>query len=329
MLLGPVTIAASLLPLIFTAAITSLALSCSGILYLWSVPIIWPETYDAYHSLYLLAQWIAICVSCIFIGGYVWQISYESKKMSRALSATREELLRQQRISSLGTQAAAAAHELGSPLSTIAIIVKEMEKELSKNEDFKEDIKLLSTQTQRCSNILKELSQNKKTTRGELLPPLTTEALIKLIAAPYLAEKPDVEIEFIYEDQSIKNTALFHRTPEISHGLGNLIQNAIGFAKAGVKIIPYWDDKGKTFTIDIIDDGKGFSSSVLSKIGEPYISSRKTSEKDTGGNMGLGIFIAKTLLESTGANLKFTNAANKKGGIVKISWPKDSIERFL
>lgn len=323
MLLAPLTVGASRLPVAETSILTSLTLICSVLLYYYSVPLIWPENAPTFPHLFLVGQWVAVAVTILFMAGFVWKTASESRKMSAALMSTKEALMAQQKMSALGAQAAAAAHELGSPLSTIAIIVQDLQNEFGNDEELQEDIGLLSSQTERCRSILADLSRNYEAPTEEITPPLNSEALIKLIAEPYLSEHRNIQLVFEYEDGfAADKQPLFHKTPELSHGFGNILQNAIQFAKAAVTI--KIDDTQDSFTITFQDDGKGFSPSVLNKIGEPYISSRK----GTDGHMGLGIFIAKALLEQTGADITAKNRKDQSGAEIQVRWPRLAIENL-
>lgn len=323
MLLAPLTVGASRLPFLQTSILTGLTLTCSFILYFYSMPLIWPEEAPSFPHVFLIGQWLAIGISIIFMAGFVWKTASESRKMSTALMSTKEALMAQQKMSALGAQAAAAAHELGSPLSTIAIIVQDLENEFGNDEDLKEDIGLLSSQTERCRNILADLSRNFEEPTEEITPPLTTEALLTLIAEPYLADHGKKSLVFVYEDGFDKDIQpLFHKTPELSHGFGNILQNALQFAEQTVSIKIQSSDK--EFIITCQDDGKGFSPSVLNRVGEPYISTRKNQD----GHMGLGIFIAIALLEQTGATLIAKNIKGQKGAQIVVRWPRLAIEKL-
>lgn len=321
MLLAPLTVGASRLPLVQTSILTCVTLLCSIFLYYASMPLVWPGNAPSFPALFLAGEWLAIGITTLFIAAFVWKTAHESRKMSAALLSTRDALMAQQKMYELGTQAAAAAHELGSPLSTIAIIVKDLEHEFANDEHLKEDIALLCSQTERCRKILADLSHNFETPKEELTPPLNMDALIELISEPYRKEHPEISITYTYEGDANKDKQpQFHKTPELSHGLGNILNNAVQFAQTDIHVTISGDDKH--FRVTITDDGPGFPASVLNKIGEPYISTRK----DQNGHMGLGLFIAKSLLEYTGAQLQIKNAKDETGAIAEIIWPYKAIE---
>ncbi len=318
LIIAPVTVGASLLPLRFIAPLTTMALLSIAVLSQFFIPMAWPT--DTYHMLplFIIGQWVALGLSCLFIVLYVWRTAQDAKNMSEALHATQLALLRQQKITSLGAQAAATAHELGSPLSTIAIIAKELEQETGAQHPLADDIALLVSQSNRCRDILHEFSRGKNEAE-EKVTPLDPASLLQLIAEPHQIENSAVKIHCRNLTNNHGKPPRLYKSPELSHGLGNLIQNAIQFAHKEVQLNSEWNKDN--LSIYIQDDGKGFSSSILTKIGQPYVSTRKNSSK----NMGLGVFIAKTLLESTGATLHFDNAP-EGGGLITIDWPRKNIE---
>ena len=206
--------------------------------------------------------------------------------------------------------AAAAAHELGTPLATIAVIAKELARDLPPDSPFTEDAQLLLSQTARCRTILAELAHQREADGGEPYARLPISVLVAAAGEPYHR----VTIETVYETEGPPgDQPAIARSPEIMHGLGNIIQNAVQFAHERVEVMTSWDKN--CIEIEVADDGPGFPAMVLSRLGEPYLSGRR----DEAEHMGLGIFIAETLLRRTGATLAFTNAPDG-GAVVRVTW---------
>ena len=278
--------------------------------------LLWDADHLALPLLYVFAVWLALSISTAFIAAYTWSVTAEGRQMSSALAETRLALAREQRVSAVGALAAAAAHELGSPLGTIAVIAKELSRDLPPDSPFGEDARLLLSESARCRTILAELSQRKDKTEGPIPPfdlvPIT--ALAQAAGEPY--HTSSVTVDYTSEGDA-KTQPLATTKPEIMHGLGNLIHNAAQFAQQHVEVFVYWD--ARKVEITVTDDGPGYSPQILSRIGEPYISTRLGD----GTHMGLGIFIAKTLLENTGANLIFSNA-EEGGAVARVIWSRDA-----
>ena len=233
--------------------------------------------------------------------------------MRDAFAATQLALAREQRISAVGALAAAAAHQLGSPLATIAVVARELVRDLSHDSPYAEDAQLLLSQSERCRTILAELSHQRDGEEAGHFARLPVSALVEAAGEPH--RDPRVALAFATVPPAAGAPAepLVSPSPEIMHGLGNLIQNAAQFARREVAITTSWS--AATVTVEIIDDGPGFSQQVLGRIGEPYISGRGGETQ----HMGLGIFIAQSLLERTGARLAFANAPDG-GAEVTVEW---------
>jgi two-component system sensor histidine kinase RegB len=261
---------------------------------------------------------MALVCAIVFVASYTFAVAEEARRMSDALSATQMALAREQRVSALGGLAAAAAHELGSPLSTIAVAAKELERDVPSDSPYADDVRLLVSQSQRCSEILAQLSHLPEevdpATPFERLP---LSALVELAALPY--EKDEVEVDFEQKGEDGVPEPMVPRTPELLHGLGTLIQNAVQFAKSRVVVESGWD--GDEARIAILDDGPGFSPVVLAELGEPYVSSRSGG----GGHMGLGVFIALSLLDRGGAAVAFDNRP-EGGARVVVRWDRAILE---
>lgn len=284
------------------------------------IPLPWPGPLPGLSGLYALGFFLALVFAIVFMAIYVWRTSSDARNLARALDETRMALTRQQQTAALGAQAAAATHELGSPLNTIHVIASELKKDVPADSPLAEDINLLYGQSQRCREILAGFSKTPKDRESpDLIGPYWPQALVSTIIDPYRSENPAIDVRIESAGAPGTQMPTIARRAEIVSGLGNIFQNAIQHARTAVHIRNYWDRE--SFTISVEDDGQGFSQSVLSRIGEPYISTRAES----GGNMGLGLFISQTLLGQTGAKVGFSNWP-EGGAVVTISWNRKDIE---
>lgn len=311
LILAPLTVAATALSRVSVAALTGLVLVCVAGLAEYHMPLVWPGGTLEPHPLYALGVWVALSTAAIFMAVYVWSVAHEARRVSAALQATQGALAREQRLSALGALAAAAAHELGTPLGTIAVVAKEIAREIPADDPLSEDIRLLQSQVARCRDILAELARKPEADGGAPFDRLTARAMIEAAAAPHRI--PGKTLEVAARGLEGIPEPVLARDPELVHGLGNLLQNALEFAASRVHALAEWDDV--SLTISIADDGPGFPNQTLARIGEPYISTRS----GRGAHMGLGIFIAQTLLERTGAAVSFRNRS-EGGAEVVIRW---------
>ncbi|WP_029011068.1 ActS/PrrB/RegB family redox-sensitive histidine kinase [Azospirillum halopraeferens] len=317
LILAPMTVAAAILSRYSVVLLTGLSLVCLTVLALWQFPLPWPETLPALAPLYAFGIWLSLSVSSVFIAAYVFRVADEARRYADALAATQVALSREQRLGALGALAAAAAHELGSPLGTIAVVAKELSRELPPDSPFVEDVALLQSQVMRCREILADLARKPEADGGDPFERMPLTAVIEEAAAPHHVGGIDLVIE--RPDPPAGDEPVVRRSPEVLHGLGNFIQNAYQFAERRVTVTVEWDSGSAM--ISIMDDGPGFPPTVLSRIGEPYISTRG----DRGGHMGLGIFIAQTLLEKAGATVGYSN--NRGGGArVVVRWKRTILE---
>src|SRR5690606_11913064 len=245
-------------------------------------------------------MWLAVVSSIAFTGMYAYRVAEEARLLADALSATELVLQREQHISALDGLAAAAAHELGTPLATITLVAREMEKALGDDPRFHEDVTLLRSQSERCREILKRLTSLSSESE-EHMARLPLTSLIEEMAAPHR----DFGIDIEFQPEACDGPEpVGRRNPGVIYGLGNLVENAVDFARNHVIIRWSWDHA--MVRITIVDDGPGFPAEVLDRIGEPYVS-RRPAGATAGGGLGLGLFIAKTLLERSGAALDFAN----------------------
>jgi two-component system sensor histidine kinase RegB len=322
LILAPVLIAAISLPLRYTLPLGVFAVICSTLIAFFYWPLPWAgDEALALPPIYILATWVANLVSIVFIGTYAWQVAEENRLMADALTATELVLAREQHLTQLDGLAAAAAHELGTPLSTITLIAKELQIALGKDSPHAEDVKLLREQAQRCREILGKLSALPSGwapfERAKL------SALIEEVVAPHRDFGTAIDIVL---PPDAAGEPVMARSPAILYGLGNLVENAVDFAESRAEIAVRWSEQDVAVTIS--DDGPGFSPEILKRIGEPYVTSRRRSgnEGEESG-LGLGFFIAKTLLERSGATVTFLNRqAPEHGAVVLAHWPRAELE---
>lgn len=319
LILVPVTISATILGLGSTVSLSLLAFVCVSLLAVFHLPLPFPEPGFGLPWLFILGTWVALTLGIAFLSFYAWRVAEEARQMSDALAETQLTLAREQRLSSLGALAAAAAHELGTPLGTIALVARELARELPAESDQAEDVELLNSQVARCREILARLARDPA---GGEDATYARIALRTMVAATAEAVQRDgVSFEVRSENGLAGQLAepIIRRSPEMQQGLANLIENAFEFARGEVQIIVGRDEE--TFRLEIADDGPGFAPGVLGLLGEPYVSTRRQA-----GRMGLGVFISKTLLERTGADVRFANRSRGAGARVTISWPRAAIE---
>ncbi len=331
LLIVPVAVSASTQKPVNTIFLGVLAITCTTGLAFFSEPMPWyPGTSLDLPFLFKVGVWAGVVSGMLFIGLYAWRIAKETRQMSNALAATEMVLAREQQLSALDGLAAAAAHELGTPLSTISVIAKELERELPDDSPLADDVTLLRTQAQRCRDILGTLTERD----GEsdiMLAHLPLSHLIEEVVQPHKAFGRDITVEIkAVDDISDMDAAqpILSRNPGVIYGLGNIIENAVDFARSKVEVIAQWS--GNEVFITIIDDGPGFRSAVMEHLGEPYVTTRPaTGGKDTSAmlGMGLGFFIAKTLLERSGARIALSNRhLPQSGAVVRVTWPRNLID---
>jgi two-component system, sensor histidine kinase RegB len=323
--LGPVLISATALPRRMTLLLGGLAALCATALVFVHLPLPWAS--DDRLELpptYMLAIWLSLLLAVAFISAYAWQVAEEARLLADALAATELVLAREQHLSQLDGLAAAAAHELGTPLSTITVIAKELERTLEKGSPHADDIKLLREQAQRCRDILAKLTE--LSTASGPFDRMKLSALIEEVVAPH--RNFGVAIEVVLPPDRAAEPA-GARNPAVLYGLGNLVENAVDFARLRVQVSAQWS--GEEVTVTIADDGPGFSPEVLGRLGEPYVTSRGNGrpavEAETGG-LGLGFFIAKTLLERSGGALSCINRPlPQSGAVVQVRWARADFEK--
>ena len=322
LMLAPVTVSATILSRRSVFWLSGLTVAAISLLAIVHLPLPWRDMPVPTPPLYILGVWTALVSSTLFIAGYTWSIAEEARRMRDAFAATQLALAREQRVSAVGGIAAAAAHQLGSPLATIAVVAKELVRDLPTDSPYAEDALLLLSQSERCRTILADLAHQRDGESGSPFTRLPFSALVEAAGEPHGASGIDI----LYATAAGRDAdarpveePLVARSPEIMHGLGNFIQNAAQFAQREVSVTTSWSED--TVAVDIVDDGPGFPQQVLARIGEPYISGRGGETQ----HMGLGIFIAQSLLERTGARVSFANLPDG-GAQVLVEWRRATLE---
>lgn len=321
--LAPVMISATALPPQRTLLLGLLAIVAATVISRFHLPLPWAgDERPVLPPFYQLGNWVALVLGLSFTGIYAWRVAKEARDLSDALAATELVLAREQHLSQLDGLAAAAAHELGTPLGTIALVARELTRLAPPEGEMAEDIALLREQVERCRGILAKLSSLQDEDAGPL-GQLTLRLLIEEAAGPQRPFGVPFEITMAGE----KPEPVCRRNPGMIYGLGNIVDNAVDFASATVSIAAEWTQTQVVLTI--ADDGPGFPPDVLMRAGDPYLS-RGAGENRAGGGLGLGLFIAKTLLERSGAAMEFSNRPlPASGAVIRIVWPREAFEAGL
>jgi two-component system sensor histidine kinase RegB len=326
--LAPVLISATALTPERTLGLGLLAVGCATVLVLSHRPLPWfPGQPFSLPFLYVSGIWTAILLGTAFTGTYAWRVAEEARQLAQALAATELVLAREQHLSQLDGLAAAAAHELGTPLATIALVAKELDHSMPQDGPVAEDLKLLREQVDRCRTILTKLTSMGQD-HGDFLETVSLSHLVEEIVEPQRAVGFEVRVVAQGEGPEPMGT----RNPGVIYGLSNILDNAADFAESQVTVEACWSPH-EVF-IEIRDDGPGYAPDILLRVGEPYVTTRsattrsETGDEEGGSGLGLGLFIAKTLIERSGAQLILTNAAPPgTGAIARIIWPRHAFER--
>ena len=323
LLLAPVITAASALPLRNAAVVLALTIIASTIVSIWYLPLplghgdLWQEP-----VLIRIGAFVAIAVSATFIAFYAYRVAEESRVLASALAATELALAREQHLSQLDGLAAAAAHELGTPLATIALVAHEMEASQEAQKTLGDDLKLLKISANRCRDILAKLSSPQEMAKGGISE-TALSALLEEIAAP----RRLLGVAITVDCQGDGPEPVLSRNPGALFGLGNIVENGVDHARGKLTITARWS--ATRLNVVIEDDGPGFPPQVLQHMGEPYISTpvvdKFRDERREGSGMGLGLFIAIALLERSGASVSFANGVDA-GARVQVAWPRGSVE---
>ena len=359
LLVAPVTIAAAALPARQALVLGVLALVAVGILFFWSEPLPW-RPYEDFHLplLYRLGMAMALVTGVVFTAGYAWRVAADAEKLELALATTQDVLQREQRLAALGGLAAAAAHELGTPLATIQVVAKELQRASAPDSDAAEDAALILQQAERCRGILTQLSQQPEGDDA-LYADVSLKALLEEVVEPHRGF--DLAFDVLVKTPPGQPAPRVRRLPEVIHGLSTLVENAADLAAATVRVQAVVD--AGWIEIDILDDGPGFSGDILPRLGEPYVTSRPhgkarqalaaqiaaaarpSKRRDavdapiapSQGGMGLGFFIARTLLERTGGSVSVGQGlpqpdaapeakAVPRGARVAVRWARPALE---
>ncbi|CAM3697771.1 ActS/PrrB/RegB family redox-sensitive histidine kinase [Litorimonas haliclonae] len=318
--LAPVVTSATTLskPVLLTLA--SLATVLSLFLVFHYRPLPWdPASPLDLPLLFRVGVWVAIIVGSIFTSLYAWRATKESRKMAAALAATETLLAHEHKLSALGGLAAAAAHELGTPLATIQVVAKEMSREIPEGTSLSEDAALLLSQAQRCRSILEQLSL--RGDEGDAIhDQLSIEDLFEEAAEPFIDIEPDIAID----TDGVGPEPALRRQAELVYAMKNFVENAVDFARDQVNLTGHWTEDYITLTID--DDGPGFEPTILGRLGQPYVTmrNRQKAKPERAGGLGLGVFIASTLIERTGGTVRFTRAPIG-GARVQAKWPRKTL----
>tara|TARA_B100000579_G_C22845690_1_gene864162 strand:- start:2530 stop:3759 length:1230 start_codon:yes stop_codon:yes gene_type:complete len=308
LILAPVIISASYLPAFWTISLSIYSIILILIINFNYVPLHWDEEFII-PDIYKLGILIALIITIVFIAIYAYLFASSSRKISDALSEIKIKLSNQKKTTEVAYLSAAAVHELSTPLNTIFLVINDLIKEkiFLKNQNLMKEIKLLKSQAERCKEILLRLSKNPQNLKDNFFEKIKLVDLIKLNFDKFNKDKV-LNISF----ENFNEEAKIYFKDEINYALGNIIQNAIIYSNTKVDIV--FISSGDFFVIKITDDGKGFSRDVLDRLGEPYISKNKKG-------MGLGIFIAKNLIENLKGNISFYNSLNNNA-VVEIKFEK-------
>ncbi|WP_407190047.1 ActS/PrrB/RegB family redox-sensitive histidine kinase [Bradyrhizobium centrosematis] len=320
--LAPVLISATALPARFTFGLGLLAVACASVLFFFHLPLPWDSDDPlVLPPIYLVGVWLSIALAIGVTSLYSFQVTEEARKLADALAATELVLTREQHLTQLDGLAAAAAHELGTPLATIFLISRELEKTV-KDPSFAADLKTLREQTQRCRDILSKITQLSST--GAPFDRMKLSELIEEVVAPHRDFGVEIKVRIAVAAVA---EPVGSRNPAILYGFGNIVENAVDFARSTVEVNAWWNRD--TIELVVSDDGPGIPPDILNRIGEPYLSRRRSQDDGSGERrgLGLGVFIARTLLERTGAKVSFTNRTfPEHGAVVQITWPRHRFE---
>jgi two-component system, sensor histidine kinase RegB len=340
LLVAPVTVSAATLPPANTIVLGLLGIAATIGIAIWSLPLPWEAgTVFELPPLYRAGLAMSVMAGMIFLGLYAWRLTKEGRDMSAALSASELVLAREQKLHALDGLAAAAAHELGTPLSTITLVTNELERQIGKDSPILEDIQLLRAQAQRCRDILRKLTRE-PAEQDPHYTGLLIQEMLNEAAGPYLGGTKTIKVvarPLPHASGVSASEPLSERKPGVIYGFGNILENAIDFAESRVEALAEWDQD--VIIVTIRDDGPGFKPSMIDSLGEPYVTTRPAGSRvmEAGKNgihnleeahgLGLGFFIAKTLLERSGARLSLENRPSPAhGAVVRITWPRRIFE---
>jgi two-component system sensor histidine kinase RegB len=322
LMITPVTVGFATLPTRWAVAIGVVAGFLGLVLAIGGQPLPWigGRTLQLPY-LYRAGCGAALLLGMAVIGGFAYWSANRAARMELALHVTETVLAREQKVSALGALAAAAAHELGTPLTTISVVAKELAREAPEG-PLRDDAWTLIDEAQRCRGILRRLTDTPES--AEEQERMSLETFLDELVAPYEGD-PVIRVEALVSGAPNSSAPYIWRRAELFHALNSIIENAFDFAKAEILITARFDVRN--LILEVSDDGPGFASEILDRLGDPYVTSRPEAEGSRTGHvgMGLGFFIAKTLLERSGATVSFRNG-RRKGAIVTARWPRSHIE---
>ncbi len=331
LILAPVVISASALRLRTTIILGMISICLVTLTTYVNLPLRFADgSVLTVPPLFEFGFWLSILIGILFLGLYSHRVAAEIRSMSQALLATQMALAREQKLTDLGGVVAAAAHELGTPLATIKLVSAELMEELADRPDLRDDAALIRDQADRCRDILRSMGRAGKDDLHLRRAPLG--AVVREAAEPHLNRGKQVLFEIGPGGSGTERQPLIQRRPEVIHGLRNLLQNAVDFARSTVWVDVEWSERA--ISITIVDDGEGFPPGLIGRIGDPFVRQRRPTQDPAARpgyeGMGLGLFIAKTLLERSGAELTFANGSDpflssdqrpeRSGAIVEVIW---------
>ncbi|MDC1148256.1 ActS/PrrB/RegB family redox-sensitive histidine kinase [Pelagibacteraceae bacterium] len=320
LIIVPTTISVTYLSRGSSQFIVTCSIIFSTVIAFYHMPLPYPVNESlVLPKYYNIGLWLSLGIGIIFLGNYAYQLGRDNRVRSTALSRLEEELTKEKVVNSVGGMAAAAVHELATPLATISLVSKELQKQLKDNSDIKEDINLLIEQSERCSSILKDIAQRKQ--KDEFIENISPKELInEIVFSLNNISNKEINVENLNLNQRMKMT----KKTEISYALRNFIENSIKFAKNKINI--EIDQSRKRTAITISDDGDGFNKDIIANLGQPYLHSDNIKKNKKG--MGLGVFISKSLLERCLAQVTFRNNKSLPGASVKIVWNNSQLENL-
>jgi two-component system, sensor histidine kinase RegB len=322
LLLAPVSVSATTLPQRSTLILAALAIGAASAIAVVHLPLPWdPDMPISFDRVYVVGIWVSLVCGVVFIAAYTNRVAHEARQLVDALTATELALSRHEQLNALDGLAAAAAHELGTPLSTIALAAKEMKADIPPG-PLADDVDLIIAQSARCRTILAKLRSLSSGESGDPFAAVPVGDLLEEVVRPLEGRGKSIFVEI----PETLDEPVLKRNVGLLYGLGNLIENAAQFAQARVDVGASWDKA--SIGVLISDDGPGFPEELIARLGEPYLTTRardSAMDGDSPGGLGLGIFIAKTLLERTGARLSFENSA-QGGARVRVTWPRSAVE---
>jgi len=331
LIMAPVIISASALQSRTTILLGLVAICLISLAAIFNIRLYFSDgSVLAIPQLFEFGFWLSIVIGILFLGLYSYRVASEIQSMSEALLATQMALAREQKLTDLGGVVAAAAHELGTPLATIKLVSAEMIEDLIDHPDLRDDAQLIKDQADRCAGILRSMGRAGKSDLHLMRAPLDT--LLRDAAEPHMDRGKAVIFNLHPAPGGAAQQPTVQRRPEVIHAVRNLVQNAVDFARTTVWIDAEWG--ATTLTVRVVDDGEGYSNDILGRIGDPFVKRRSAAQKQDPrpgyDGMGLGLFIAKTLLERSGADVSFANGSDphlalterpaRCGAIVEVIW---------